>query len=167
MVRKRATTKLNLLTQPLRQNLVERAEEMRLLATSQNPTGRYNSTDLIGAPLTMFMSHRSCAVRSLELSARIVAHAAEGATVVVHSNAGDYIRAVLGQRRTLEPDQLEIARSDGRQSQPVVMLVDDVIALTDGTPGVRLHHAPNSRPHRTNDSSRTGSFGCWRMIGTG
>jgi hypothetical protein len=74
---------------------------------------------------------------------------------------------VLGQRRTLEPDQVEIARRDGRQSQPAVMLVDDVIALTDGTRGVRLYHAPNSRPHGTNDSSRTGSFGCWRMIGTG
>jgi glyoxylase-like metal-dependent hydrolase (beta-lactamase superfamily II) len=37
-------------------------------------------------------------------------YAAEGAIVVVHSSAGDYIRAVLAQRRTLEPDGLEIAR---------------------------------------------------------
>jgi glyoxylase-like metal-dependent hydrolase (beta-lactamase superfamily II) len=36
-------------------------------------------------------------------------YAAEGATVVVHSSAGEYIRAVLDQRRTLEPDRLEVA----------------------------------------------------------
>src|SRR5215813_8040587 len=30
--------------------------------------------------------------------------------------------AVLGQRCTLEPDRLEMARRDGRQSQPAVML---------------------------------------------
>jgi glyoxylase-like metal-dependent hydrolase (beta-lactamase superfamily II) len=71
-------------------------------------------------------------------------YAAEGAIVVVHSSAGDYIRAVLGQRSTLEPDRLEIARRDGRQSQPAVMLVDDAIALTDGTREVKLYHAPNS-----------------------
>ena len=71
-------------------------------------------------------------------------YAAEGAIVVVHSSAGDYIRAVLGQRRTLEPDRLEIARRDGRQSQPAVMLVDDAIALTDGTREVKLYHAPNT-----------------------
>jgi hypothetical protein len=59
-------------------------------------------------------------------------YAAEGAIVVVHSSAGDYIRAVLAQRRTLEPDGLEIARRDGQQNQPAVMLVDDAIALTDG-----------------------------------
>ncbi len=71
-------------------------------------------------------------------------YAAEGAIVVVHSSAGDYIRAVLGQRRTLEPDRLEIARRDGRQSQSAVMHVDDAIALTDGTREVKLYHAPNS-----------------------
>jgi glyoxylase-like metal-dependent hydrolase (beta-lactamase superfamily II) len=71
-------------------------------------------------------------------------YAAEGAIVVVHSSAGDYIRAVLDQRRTIEPDRLEIARRDARQSQPAVMLVDDAIALTDGTREVKLYHAPNS-----------------------
>jgi glyoxylase-like metal-dependent hydrolase (beta-lactamase superfamily II) len=71
-------------------------------------------------------------------------YAAEGAIVVVHSSAGDYIRSVLDQRRTLEPDRLEIARRDARQSQPAVMLVDDAIALTDGTREVKLYHAPNS-----------------------
>src|SRR5262249_25550751 len=71
-------------------------------------------------------------------------YAAEGAIVVVHSSASDYIRAVLGQRRTLEPDGLEIARRDGRQSQPAVMPVDDAMALTDGTREVKLYHAPNS-----------------------
>ena len=70
-------------------------------------------------------------------------YAAEGAIVVVHSSAGDYFRAVLGQRRTLEPDRLEIARRDGPQSQPSVMLVDDAIALTDGTREVKLYHVPN------------------------
>jgi len=70
-------------------------------------------------------------------------YAAEGAIVVVHSSAGDYIRAVLGQRRTLEPDRLEIARRDDRQSQPAVLLVEDAIALTDGTREVKLYHAPN------------------------
>ena len=34
----------------------------------------------------------------------------------------------LGQRRTLEPDRLEIAHRDGRQSQRSVMLGDDAIA---------------------------------------
>jgi glyoxylase-like metal-dependent hydrolase (beta-lactamase superfamily II) len=71
-------------------------------------------------------------------------YAAEGATVVVHSSAGDYIRAVLGQRRTIEPDRLEIARREGRQSQPAVMLVEDAVTLTDGTREVALFHAPNS-----------------------
>jgi glyoxylase-like metal-dependent hydrolase (beta-lactamase superfamily II) len=71
-------------------------------------------------------------------------YAAEGAIVVVHSSAGDYIRAVLGQRRTLEPDRLEIARRDGRQSQPAVMHVDDAIALTDGAREVKLYHVPNN-----------------------
>jgi len=70
-------------------------------------------------------------------------YVAEGAIVVVHSSAGDYIRAVIGQRRTLEPDRLETARRDGRQSQPFVMLVDDAIALTDGTREVKLYHVPN------------------------
>jgi glyoxylase-like metal-dependent hydrolase (beta-lactamase superfamily II) len=70
-------------------------------------------------------------------------YAAEGAIVVVHSSAGDYIREVLDQRRTLEPDRLEIARRDGRQSQPAVMLVEDAIALTDGTREVKLYHVPN------------------------
>ena len=70
-------------------------------------------------------------------------YAAEGAVAVVHSSAGDYIRAVLGQRRTLEPDRLEIARRDGRQSQPAVMLVDDAIALTDGTREVKLYEVAN------------------------
>ena len=41
-------------------------------------------------------------------------YAAEGAIVVAHSSAGDYIRAVLDQRRTLEPDRLETLRRDGR-----------------------------------------------------
>jgi glyoxylase-like metal-dependent hydrolase (beta-lactamase superfamily II) len=71
-------------------------------------------------------------------------YAAEGATVVVHSSAGDYIRAVLGQRRTIEPDRLEIARREGRQSQPAVMVVEDAITLTDGTREVKLYHVPNS-----------------------
>jgi glyoxylase-like metal-dependent hydrolase (beta-lactamase superfamily II) len=71
-------------------------------------------------------------------------YAAEGAIVVVHSSAGDYIREVLDQRRTLEPDRLEIARRDGRQSQPAVMLVDNSIALTDGTREVKLYDVPNS-----------------------
>jgi flavorubredoxin len=35
-------------------------------------------------------------------------------------------------------------RRDGRQSQPAVMLVDDAIALTDGTREVKLYHAPNT-----------------------
>ena len=71
-------------------------------------------------------------------------YAAEGAIVVVHSSAGDYIREVLDQRRTLEPDRLEIARRDGRQSQPAVTLVDNSIALTDGTREVKLYDVPNS-----------------------
>jgi len=71
-------------------------------------------------------------------------YAAEGAIVVVHSSAGDYIREVLDQPRTLEPDRLEIARRDGRQSQPAVMLVDNSIALTDGTREVKLYEVPNS-----------------------
>ena len=71
-------------------------------------------------------------------------YAAEGAIVVVHSSAGDYIRAVLDQRRTLEPDRLEIVRRDGRQSQPAVMLVDDAITLTDGTREVKFYHTPNA-----------------------
>jgi glyoxylase-like metal-dependent hydrolase (beta-lactamase superfamily II) len=70
-------------------------------------------------------------------------YAAEGAIVVLHSSAGDYISAVLDQRRTLKPDRLEIARRDGRQSQPSIMLVDDTITLTDGTREVKLYHVPN------------------------
>src|SRR5579864_9663420 len=70
-------------------------------------------------------------------------YAAEGATVVVHSSAGAYIRSVLDQRRTVEPDRLEIARRDGRQSQPAVMLVEEAITLTDGTRAVELYHVPN------------------------
>jgi glyoxylase-like metal-dependent hydrolase (beta-lactamase superfamily II) len=62
----------------------------------------------------------------------------------VHSSAGDYIREVLDQRRTLEPDRLEIARRDGRQSQPAVMLVDDAMSLTDGTREVKLFQVPNA-----------------------
>ncbi|HSV07650.1 MAG TPA: hypothetical protein VLI07_14095, partial [Candidatus Binatus sp.] len=38
----------------------------------------------------------------------------------------------------------EIARREGRQSQPSVMLVDDAIALTDGTREVKLYHVPNN-----------------------
>ena len=71
-------------------------------------------------------------------------YAAEGAIVVVHSSAGDYIRSVLDQRRTLEPDRLEIARSDGQQSQPSITLVKDELTLTDGTRGVKLYQAQNS-----------------------
>jgi glyoxylase-like metal-dependent hydrolase (beta-lactamase superfamily II) len=71
-------------------------------------------------------------------------YAAEGAIVVVHSSAGDYIRSVLDQRRTLEPDRLEIARSDGRQSQPSITLVEDELTLTDGTREVKLYRAQNS-----------------------
>jgi glyoxylase-like metal-dependent hydrolase (beta-lactamase superfamily II) len=70
-------------------------------------------------------------------------YAAEGATVVVHSSAGDYIRSVLDQRRMVEPDRLELARRDGRQSQPAVVLVEDAITLTDGTRAVKLYHVPN------------------------
>jgi len=70
-------------------------------------------------------------------------YAAEGATVVVHSSAGDYIRAVLDQRRTVIPDRLEMAHRDGRQSQPAVMLVEEAITLTDGTRAVELYHVPN------------------------
>jgi len=71
-------------------------------------------------------------------------YAAEGATVVVHSTAGDYIRAVLDQRRTLEPDRLELESREDRQTQPAVMLVEDAVTLTDGTREVKLYHAPNS-----------------------
>ena len=71
-------------------------------------------------------------------------YAAEGAIVVAHSSAGDYIRAVLDQRRTLEPDRLEILRRDGRQKQPAVMLVDDLITLTDGTREVKFYNTPNA-----------------------
>ena len=71
-------------------------------------------------------------------------YAAEGAIVVAHSSAGDYIRAVLDQRRTLEPDRLEILRRDGRQKQPAVMLVDDSITLTDGTREVKFYNTPNA-----------------------
>jgi glyoxylase-like metal-dependent hydrolase (beta-lactamase superfamily II) len=70
-------------------------------------------------------------------------YAAERAIVVVHSSAGDYIRALLGQRRTVEPDRLEAARRDGRQSESPVMLVDDAITLTDGTREVKLYQIPN------------------------
>jgi glyoxylase-like metal-dependent hydrolase (beta-lactamase superfamily II) len=70
-------------------------------------------------------------------------YAAEGAIIVVHSSAGDYVRGVLGQRRTLEPDRLEIARRDGRQSEPPLVLVDDAITLTDGTREVKLYQVPN------------------------
>jgi glyoxylase-like metal-dependent hydrolase (beta-lactamase superfamily II) len=70
-------------------------------------------------------------------------YAAEGATVVVHSSAGDYIRSVLDQRRTVEPDRLEIARRDGRQNEPPVLLVDDGITLTDGARKVQLYQVPN------------------------
>ena len=71
-------------------------------------------------------------------------YAAEGAIVVAHSSAGDYIRAVLDQRRTLEPDRLEILRRDGRQKQPAVMLVDDLITLMDGTREVKFYNTPNA-----------------------
>jgi glyoxylase-like metal-dependent hydrolase (beta-lactamase superfamily II) len=71
-------------------------------------------------------------------------YAAEGAIVVVHSSAGDYIREVLDQRSTLEPDRLEIARRDGWHSQPAVMPVDNEVALTDGTREVKLYDVPNS-----------------------
>jgi glyoxylase-like metal-dependent hydrolase (beta-lactamase superfamily II) len=70
-------------------------------------------------------------------------YAAEGATVVVHSSAADYIRAILDQQRTLEPDRLEIARRDGWQSQPSITHVEDELTLTDGTREVRLYHVPN------------------------
>jgi glyoxylase-like metal-dependent hydrolase (beta-lactamase superfamily II) len=70
-------------------------------------------------------------------------YAAEGAIVVVHSSAGAYIRSVLDQRRTVEPDRLEIARRGGSQIQPSVMHVDDVISLTDGTREVKLYNVPN------------------------
>ena len=70
-------------------------------------------------------------------------YAAEGAIVVVHSSAGDYVRGVLGQRRTLEPDRLENARRNGRESEPAVMLVDDAMTLTDGTREVKLYQVPN------------------------
>jgi glyoxylase-like metal-dependent hydrolase (beta-lactamase superfamily II) len=70
-------------------------------------------------------------------------YAAEGASVVVHASAGDYIRAVLGQRRTLEPDRLELARRDGRQIEPAVMFVEDALTLTDGTREIKLYHVPN------------------------
>jgi flavorubredoxin len=33
---------------------------------------------------------------------------------------------------------------DGQQNQAAVMLVDDAIALTDGTREVKLYHAPNT-----------------------
>jgi glyoxylase-like metal-dependent hydrolase (beta-lactamase superfamily II) len=71
-------------------------------------------------------------------------YAAEGATVVLHSGADNYIRAVLDQRRMVEPDRLEIARRDGRQSEPAVMLVEDAITLTDGTRELKLYHVPNT-----------------------
>jgi len=70
-------------------------------------------------------------------------YAAEGAVVVIHASAGDYIRAVLDQRRALEPDRLELARRDGRQSPPSVMLVEDETTLTDGTREVKVFHLPN------------------------
>ena len=50
---------------------------------------------------------------------------------------------VLGQRRTLEPDRLEVARRDGRQGESPVMLVDDAMTLTDGTRQVKLYQVPN------------------------
>ena len=64
-------------------------------------------------------------------------------------SAGDYIRAVLDQRRTLEPDRLEIARRDGRQSQPAVMLVDNSTTLTDGTRELKFYHTPNAHSSGT------------------
>jgi ketosteroid isomerase-like protein len=70
-------------------------------------------------------------------------YAAEGATVVVHSSAGDYVRAVLGQRHAVEPDRLELACRDGRQIEPAVMFVEDAITLTDGTREIKLYHVPN------------------------
>ena len=70
-------------------------------------------------------------------------YAAEGASVVIHASAGDYIRAVLGQRRTLEPDRLELARRDGRQIEPAVTLVEDALTLTDGTREIKLYRVPN------------------------
>jgi ketosteroid isomerase-like protein len=70
-------------------------------------------------------------------------YAAEGATVVVHSSAGDYIRAVLDQRRQVVPDRLEMVGRDGHQRQPAVMLVEDAVTLTDETREVKLYHVPN------------------------
>jgi glyoxylase-like metal-dependent hydrolase (beta-lactamase superfamily II) len=70
-------------------------------------------------------------------------YAADGATAVVHSSAGEYIRSVLGQQRSLEPDRLEVARREGRQSVPDVMLVEDAMSLTDGTREVKLFQVPN------------------------
>jgi glyoxylase-like metal-dependent hydrolase (beta-lactamase superfamily II) len=70
-------------------------------------------------------------------------YAAEGAVAVVHASAGDYIRAVLGQRRTVEPDRLELARRDGRQGEPGVMLVADALTLTGGTRELQLYQVPN------------------------
>ena len=70
-------------------------------------------------------------------------YAAEGAIVVVHSSARDYISAVLDQRRTLEPDRLELARRDGRQIEPAVIFVEDALTLTDGRREIKLYHVPN------------------------
>ena len=70
-------------------------------------------------------------------------YAAEGAVAVVHASAGDYIRTVLRQRRTVEPDRLELARRDGRQGEPGVMLVEDALTLTDGTRELQLYEVAN------------------------
>jgi len=70
-------------------------------------------------------------------------YAAEGAIVVVHSSASDYVRAVLGKRHAVEPDRLELVRRDGRHIEPAVIFVEDGITLTDGTREIKLYHVPN------------------------
>ncbi|MEE2823154.1 MAG: MBL fold metallo-hydrolase [Acidobacteriota bacterium] len=66
-------------------------------------------------------------------------YAAEGATIVTHSNNEEVIREILTRPHTIEPDRL--AQS---ALEPQIELVEDTHTITDGDKSIVMMHIPNS-----------------------
>jgi glyoxylase-like metal-dependent hydrolase (beta-lactamase superfamily II) len=63
------------------------------------------------------------------------------------SSSSTQVPAITSARYLLSGvrlNQMDWKLRDGQQNQAAVMLVDDAIALTDGTREVKLYHAPNT-----------------------
>ena len=75
---------------------------------------------------------------------------------------------VKSQLQWIAQAGVQSGAGQGSAASPVAnrLAVSDLALIIPAAPDASFAHDA-MRPHRTSDSSRRGSFGCWRMMGTG